>query len=190
MNLKITGKQSANITEPMREYLTSKLSFLDKYINENDLITVNISIERKNHKITSFLTYMGQPVTIKMESNDFYLTAEKMADTLKRNLLKIHDMKTDKGNPKISTEYKMFVEVKNKKENNDELKITKRKRFGLKPMSEKEAMLQMDKLGHESFLFANVDIDTDNMGNYITCLLFRRKDNSFGIIEGYFDDEE
>lgn len=190
MLLEVTGKKNANITEPMREYIESKLSFLNKYINEDDLVVVNISIERKNHKITSCLTYMGQPVTIKMESNDFYVTAEKMADTLKRNLLKIHDIKTDKGNPKIPTEYKAFIEVKNKKDTNTNLlKITKRKEFGLKPMSEKEAMLQMDKLGHESFLFANADIDTDKIGNYLTCLLYRRKDGSFGIIEGYFDYE-
>lgn len=55
-------------------------------------------------------------------------------------------------------------------------KIVKRKVFEMKPMYEEEAILQMETLGHASFMFYNADIE--NM-----CLLYKRKDGNYGLIE-------
>mgnify|MGYP000958287573 CR=1 FL=1 len=55
-------------------------------------------------------------------------------------------------------------------------KIVKRKQFEMKPMYEEEAIAQMEMLKHSSFMFLNAD--TDEM-----CLLYKRKDGNYGIIE-------
>ena len=46
----------------------------------------------------------------------------------------------------------------------------------MKPMSEEEAVLQMNLLGHEFFVFTEVETG-------VTCVLYRRKDNNYGLIE-------
>lgn len=55
-------------------------------------------------------------------------------------------------------------------------KIVKRKVFEIKPMFEEEAILQMELLGHKSFMFYNANIDK-------MCLLYKRKDGNYGLIE-------
>lgn len=55
-------------------------------------------------------------------------------------------------------------------------KIVKRKKFPMKPMYEKEAILQMEMLGHPFFIFFNEDIQE-------ICVLYKRKDGDYGIIE-------
>ena len=60
--------------------------------------------------------------------------------------------------------------------NIDNNKIIKRKKVENKPMDEEEAILQMDLLGHDFFIFKN--ISTDNVA-----VVYRRKDGDYGIIE-------
>ena len=65
-----------------------------------------------------------------------------------------------------------FADEKEKEEH----KIVKRKSVEVKPMSEEEAILQMELLGHEFFMFK--DADTDNFA-----VVYKRKDENYGIIE-------
>ena len=58
----------------------------------------------------------------------------------------------------------------------DSNKIVKRKSIDNKPMSEEEAILQMNLLGHEFFVFENVD-------THATSVLYKRKDGNYGIID-------
>ena len=60
-------------------------------------------------------------------------------------------------------------------EEEEELPIVKRKRLDTKPMNEEEAILQMQLLGHDFFIFQNVDEDCISV-------LYRRKDGNYGII--------
>jgi putative sigma-54 modulation protein len=53
--------------------------------------------------------------------------------------------------------------------------IVKRKYFEMKPMHEEEAILQMNMLGHNSFMFYNASMDK-------MCMIYRRKDEQFGLI--------
>lgn len=62
------------------------------------------------------------------------------------------------------------------KEDEDERVIVKRKEIEMKPMSEDEAILQMNLIGHEFFVFKNVA--TGNVD-----VLYMRKDGNYGIIE-------
>ena len=54
--------------------------------------------------------------------------------------------------------------------------IEKVKRYAVKPMNPEEAILQMNLLGHEFFVFENAQSEEIN-------LVYRRKDNTYGLIE-------
>ncbi len=58
----------------------------------------------------------------------------------------------------------------------EENSIVKRKKIEMKPMSEDEAILQMNLTDHEFFVYK--DIETNKI-----CVLYRRKDNNYGVIE-------
>jgi ribosome hibernation promoting factor len=59
---------------------------------------------------------------------------------------------------------------------NEESKIVRTKQFALKPMSPEEAVLQLELLGHDFFVFRNADSDEVNV-------LYRRRDGNYGLIE-------
>ena len=61
-------------------------------------------------------------------------------------------------------------------EKEEDTKIVRRKTLNTKPMSEEEAILQMEMLGHDFFIFK--DSNTSNI-----CILYKRKDNNYGVIE-------
>lgn len=71
-----------------------------------------------------------------------------------------------------------FEEIPEPTETFTEQAIVKTKRFGVKPMMPEEAVLQMELLGHDFFVFLNGDTEEINV-------VYKRKDGDFGIIEPY-----
>ena len=70
---------------------------------------------------------------------------------------------------------KQYIE-ENFEEEEEPSDIVKRKVIELKPMDEEEAILQMELLGHNFFVFKNVETDT-------ICIIYKRKDNNYGLID-------
>ena len=69
-----------------------------------------------------------------------------------------------------------FIDFEVTEEEQQENTIVKRKKIDLKPMSEEEAILQMNMLGHEFFVFEDADTNSN-------AVLYRRKDGNYGIID-------
>ena len=74
---------------------------------------------------------------------------------------------------------KEFFESEDDTSVDDEIRIVRTKRFGIKPMYPEDACIQMDLLGHAFFVFCNAETDEVNV-------VYKRKDGSFGLIEPEF----
>lgn len=61
-------------------------------------------------------------------------------------------------------------------DNDEEFNVVKTKRFSVKPMSTEEAILQMELLGHNFFVFQ--DSESNDMN-----VVYKRKDGQYGLIE-------
>ena len=61
----------------------------------------------------------------------------------------------------------------------DDVKIIRTKRFGIKPMDPEEACVQMELLGHNFFVFFNAETEQVNV-------VYKRKGNTYGLIEPEF----
>ena len=68
-----------------------------------------------------------------------------------------------------------FIDFEIESGENEKGKIVKRKIIETKPMNEEEAIIEMNLLGHDFFVFKNL--------NNEVCILYKRKDNKYGIIE-------
>lgn len=58
----------------------------------------------------------------------------------------------------------------------EEIKVVRTKRFGMKPMYPEDACVQMELTGHDFFVFRNAETDEVNV-------VYKRKGNTFGLIE-------
>lgn len=174
MNISIRGDK-LEITEAMKTYAKEKLQKLEKYLENPEKIDANIFVKvRKNtHKVEVTIPLKNFILRAEEEQNDFYAAIDVVIDKLERQIRK---NKTRIGSKKIR-EAKEFVEEYIEEIEEEEVQsIAKRKTISVKPMDEEEAILQMELLGHQFYLFKSIHTDQPT-------LVYKRKDGDYGIIE-------
>ncbi len=173
MKFNIHGSK-VKVTPSIKSYIQEKLSKLDKYFENPDELTANVVVRVRGLDQIVEVTIPAKKVTIRNEeaNSDLYAAIDLVTDKLERQIRK----NKTRIKKKIKSMDYGFVDFAVSKEEDDTNKIVKRKSIDNKPMSEDEAVLQMNLLGHEFFVFENVDSHT-------TCVLYKRKDGNYGIID-------
>lgn len=163
------------VTDAIKEYITNKLDRLNKYFDKPEEINASILVKVKGFEQTIEVTIPTPNFTIRNEESaeDLYaaidLVSDKIERQIRKNKTKINRIEKDAAK-KLNLS---FVESYEEEEEN---LIVRRKKLSTKPMDEEEAILQMEMLGHDFFVYK--DRDTKNI-----CILYKRKDNNYGLIE-------
>ena len=160
-------------TQSIKEYIELKLDRLNKYFNEKDYeASVLTRKEGRTQKIE--VTIPTDTFTLRNEavSEDLYAAIDEVIDKLERQIRKNKDKINKKNNKRIIDDFDIILED----EFYETEKVVKRKKLELKPMDEEEAIIEMEMLGHDFFVFR--DSETDKI-----CVLYKRKNGNYGIIE-------
>ena len=163
------------VTKAIKEYITDKLDKLNKYFDNEKDITANILVKVKGFEQTIEVTIPTANFTIRNEESaeDLYAAIDLVTDKIERQIRK-NKTKINKIEKDAAKRLNLaFVEDDGEDE---EKSIVRRKTLSTKPMSEEEAILQMEMLGHDFFVFK--DSETSRI-----CILYKRKDNNYGLIE-------
>lgn len=176
MNIKVVGK-NIEVTKGLREAIEKKLSKLDKYFNPNVKVIATLSVQKTRQILEVIIPFNGVILRAEEINNDMYVAIDLVLEKLERQIRK---QKTKLQKRKHSDALKFqFIPEYNSEDDNLESKIVKTKKFAIKPMSNEEAVLQMELLGHNFFVFKNADTDEVNV-------LYKRKDGQYGLIEPEF----
>ncbi len=173
MELIIRGDK-IEITKAMKDYLNEKLKRLDKYLEKSENVRANIVVKVKGHLQTIEITIPLHNFIIRSEEtqDDFYAAVDKAIDIMERQIRKNKTkIKAKATKTKID-----FNIIDIEEEEHEESNIIKRKRIEVKPMDEEEAILQLELLGHEFYLFKNVDTNKE-------AVVYKRKNGGYGLIE-------
>lgn len=176
--------RDVKLTEGMESALKDRLEFLNKFLKKETKVDVRVTVEKATQTIEVLFPYNNQLIKLEEKSDNFYTTVDLLADKLKNHMSKLHDFKIDQKKSKEVYSFGYNSKEDKPVEKAKTGKIVKRKYFSMKPMSEEEAILQMNLLGHTSFMFCNADLD------FLICLMYKRKDGNYGIIESVFDEED
>lgn len=165
------------ITEAMNNYINEKLGRLDKYLENSDTVHANVIVKVRNHEQKVEITIPLKSYILRSEETkeDFYAAVDKTIDKLERQVRK---NKTRLMSKKVKPSYDFNfskIEVADEKEKEDH-KVVKRKTVEVKPMNEEEAILQMELLGHQFYMFKDSDTDKD-------AVVYKRNDGNYGLIE-------
>ena len=171
MLLNIRGDK-IEVTDSIKNYIEEKLKRLDKYFENPEDLKANIVVRTRGIDQIIEVTIPIKKAILRAEetNKDLYAAIDKVTDKLERSIRK---NKTKIKKRKVEN---MDVFLDFEVEEEEEQKIVKRKQINNKPMNEEEAILQMDLLDHDFFIFQNTE--TNNMS-----VIYKRKDNSYGIIE-------
>jgi len=174
MNINIRGDKIA-VTDAIKTYIKEKLAKLNKYFDEPSSVDAHVLIRSKNNKDTIEVTIPAKGFTLRAEESnaDLYAAIDEVQEVIERQIRKNKTRLNSRKNeaPEIS-----FAFLQDDFDDVEDNQIVKRKNIETKPMSEEEAILQMNMLGHSFFVYE--DIDTKNI-----CVLYRRNDGDYGIIE-------
>ena len=166
--------KNMQLTDSLKEAAIKKIRRLDKFFQQDVEAKVVLSIEKKIHKVEVTIPFNGRIVRVEESSDDMYNALDEAVESLEQQIRKY---KTKLQNKKHSNESIKFENIEPlEDEDEEEYKVVKTKRFAIKPMSIEEAILQMDLLKHNFFVFLNADTEEVNV-------VYRRKDANYGLIE-------
>ena len=175
MKIVIVGK-NIDITPGLKSAVEDKIGKLSKYFTEETTAHVTLSVEKDRQKIEVTIPVKGKIIRSEQVSSDMYVSIDLVEEVIERQLKKYKNKIVDKQQNAAAFAQE-FVE---KDYDDDEVKIIRTKRFGIKPMDPEEACVQMELLGHNFYVFFNSETEEVNV-------VYKRKGNTYGLIEPELD---
>lgn len=182
MKFTIRG-ENVSVTEALRDYIEKKISRLERYFDSPTNSEVYVNLKVYNDQQTIEVTIPMKNLLLRAEERhvDMYAAIDLVSEKLERQVRKyktrINRKARQNGSVKhMPTAFETTTMPEEIKTEEDDIQIVRTKRFNLKPMDVTEAILQMDMLGHNFFVF--LDAETNN-----TNVVYRRKDGKYGLIE-------
>ena len=175
MNLVISGK-NIDITEGLRAAVEEKIGKLERYFNDSTEVHVTLSTEKNRQKIEVTVPMKGTIIRAEETSTDMYVSIDLVEEVIERQLRKYKNKLIQKEQ-NVAQFSKGCVDEDTYDE--EEISIIRTKKFAMKPMDPEEACVQMELLGHTFFVFRNSETDEVNV-------VYKRKDNTYGLIEPEF----
>lgn len=181
-NYNVRG-ENIEVTKAIRDYAEKKVGKLVRFFDDAPDATAYVNLKVYPDKTAkaevtiplSFLVLRAEETTA-----DLYASIDLVVDKLERQVrkykTKIHRKSRDKGFDGIVDLSAFAEEVKDIQPEESELNIVRSKRVNLKPMDSEEAVLQMNMLGHDFFIYTDAETDEIN-------IVYRRKDGRYGLIE-------
>lgn len=163
------------VTKSIKNYIEEKLSKLNKYYENHDEIECKVLIKSKNNLDTIEVTIPLNKFILRAETSDkdLYSAIDLVVDKLEGQIRKNKTKLKKKYEKNSVAEMNFDFDISDISE--DDLQIIKRKDIDTKPMDEEEAILQMELLNHDFFVFKNIDEEC-------VSVIYKRKDNKYGII--------
>ena len=174
MIISVRGKNN-DVTNALKEYVEKKLAKLERYIDLSE-VQVTLTVEKGTHKVEVTIPVNGMILRGEEETGDMYASIDMVVEKIEKQINKYKA----RFNKKARVEGKVEGKVEAVVEVGYELPVIKKtKRFAFKPMPVDEAVMQMNMLGHNFFVFSNAETEEVNV-------VYKRKDGNYGLIEPEF----
>ena len=175
MRFIITGR-NIDITEGLKSAVEEKLGKLDRFFAPETEVNVTLSVEKERQKIEVTIPVKGNIIRSEQVSSDMYVSIDLVEEVIERQLRKYKNKIVDKQQAAANFQ-KEYLDKDY--EEDEEVKIIRTKKLGIKPMYPEDACVQMEPLGHNFFVFFNAETEQVNV-------VYKRKGNTYGLIEPEF----
>ena len=177
MKFTITTRK-ITIKDEVRDKIYHKLSKLDKFFNDEPESTIVIKEENKKQYIEVTIFAGGMIYRAEQNGDDVALAIDGIVDIIERQIRK-NKTRLEKKIKKDALSEQFMISgnaYESDAEDEEEFKIVRKKKFSFKPMSVEEAILQMNLLGHQFFVYQDSETEKTNV-------VYKRKDGNYALIE-------
>ena len=176
MKFNIIGRK-IEVTEKISQYVEKKLTKLDKFFRDEPEARVVLGTVKDREYIEAAVYAGGMIYRAEVTDSELFAAIDCIVDVIERQIRKNKTRLEKKIKRDVAEDITLISgEAYVEGEETDEFRIIKKKRFHVKPMSAEEAVLLMNLLGHNFFVFKNQDTDEMNV-------VYKRKDGNYAIIE-------
>lgn len=172
--------ENIEVTDAIRDYVEAKVAKIEKYFHEDQELTARINLKVYREKTAKVeVTIPLGSVTLRAEdvSQDMYGSIDLVVDKIERQIRKNKTKIAKKHREKVAAAQVFSNDFEAEAhEETASVKVVRTKNLDLKPMDLEEALLQMDLLGHDFFIYTDVEDGATNV-------LYRREDGEVGLIE-------
>ncbi len=177
MRYTITGR-NINVTQGLRNMVEEKLGKLECYFTPDTEVIVTLSVQKDLQKIEVTIPIKGTIIRAEETSTDMYVSIDLVEEVIERQIRRYRKKLIDKKQSAQAFSDLFIQEAEDA--DDEEIKIEKLKRFGMKPMFPEDACVEMELLGHNFYMFLNAETDEVNV------VYKRKKANTYGLIEPEF----
>jgi putative sigma-54 modulation protein len=173
MKVTITSR-NFNASEHLKDTIEKKIQKLSKYFSDDIVVNVMLSSEKGKDKVEATINAKGTIFRAEETANAAYDAIDRVVEKLSTQMSRYKSklLKKHKENKEF-----IFAEIPDVEE--EEINIVKRKKIELTPMSMEEAIIQMELLEHNFFVYA--DVETNEIS-----VVYKRKNDDYGVIETTF----
>lgn len=182
MNIIISGKQ-IELTEPIKAAIEDKMERLECFLNPSTEVKVTVSARKARQKVEVTIIPISGPIIRAEDVQENLYSAidivyDKLNKQLKRYKNRLHDRHHDNESIRYQIDEVSQTEdfVDEDDEDSIDIVIERHKKFDMKPMGAEEAVLQMELVGHDFYMFRNVETDD-------VSIVYRRRNGGYGMIE-------
>lgn len=169
--------ENIEVTSAIREYIEKKIAKLDKYLDQNVSATAHVNLKTYPDKTAKVEVTIPLPYLVlraEETSADMYGSIDLVTDKLIRQIRK-HKTKVNRKSREKGFDYVDFATDENEENEEKQIEIVRTKNIAVKPMDSEEAVLQMEMLGHNFFIYKDADTNDIN-------IVYRRRDGKYGLI--------
>ncbi|MGH3105010.1 MAG: ribosome hibernation-promoting factor, HPF/YfiA family [Gaiellaceae bacterium] len=176
MLLQVKGK-NLEVSDSIRSYAEEKLSKLDRQLHELTRVELELAVERNpsisaNQIAEATIWTKGPVLRAREASGDMKASIDQLTEKLLRQVKHYRDKRSRRSSRGDGVPQGGAPAVVDE----SEPQIVKSKQFPVKPMNPEEAVLQLELIGHDFFVFQNGDSGEVNV-------VYRRKGGGYGLIE-------
>ncbi len=175
MKLSITAR-NMSVTPAITKRIEKKTNTMSRYLLSETEMQVRMRKEKNDIRVVEITVPMGNNVILRSEAEDenLFLAIDHALAKMERQIRKHRTKLGKRLREDAFAEVPEFVEEEADEE--EGLKVVRRKTFPVRPMSVEDAIIQMEMLGHSFFAFVNIDTEQTNV-------LYLRKDGNLGLLE-------
>jgi putative sigma-54 modulation protein len=181
MRLEVKGR-NVEVSDAIRRYAEEKLGRLERQLADPTQVELELAVENNpsiaaNHVAEATIWTKGPTLRARESSSAFEASIDQLVDKLERQVTRYREKRSRReagrranGHGALGNEEPQFTA-----EQLDRM-IVKSKQFDLQPLTPDEATLELELIGHDFFVFSNVDTGRTNV-------VYRRRDGGYGLIE-------
>ena len=179
MRLQVKGR-NLEISEQIRTYAEEKLGKLDRLVSDPTRVELELAVEKnpsiaENHIAEATVWTKGPVLRARETSADMKASIDQLVAKLERQVKRYRE-KRRVAPRRHARDGGVIPELPPLEVPDDDTTIVKTKQFSVHPMSPEEAVLQLELVGHDFFVFRNAETEIINV-------VYRRRDGDYGLIE-------